>query len=240
MKITVLVFPVLFFISLSCSTSRNYYDKNFLLSRNTHKIWYSLDRKQGVIFHASTKTVDFFDENFFLIPLHNVDGISYCIEDDTIWFKYRPFFEKQEAIEKYVIMELSDNHLSLYNEKKDTISMSNYFFQDTLPLTNPEFSNNYIKPQPLFSDSDVVSLLDSVDIEKNELSNYRLVLYIDSQGSVEDAMILKHNIATLPSTIEEQKMIAAIKKNLRFKAASDKRTGRNYSTKVLFEINRYM
>lgn len=120
--------------------------------------------------------------------------------------------EVQTVIEKFVILELSDNHLCLYNEKWDTLSLYSYTIQDTLPLTNPEFSNDHIKAQPLFSDRDVVSLLDSINIGKKELRNYRLVLYINSQGSIENAMILRNNKATMPSTIEEQELITAIRK----------------------------
>lgn len=240
MKNTLLISSVLFFITLSCSTTRNNYDKNFLLSRNTYKMWYNLDKRQGVIFYDSTKTINLFDENFYLIPLLNVDGVHYHLDIDTIYFKYRSFSEAQMRVEKFAILELSCNRLCLYNEKYDTISLYSYTIYDTPPLTNPELSNDYLKAQPLFSDSDVVSLLDSIDIEKKELRNYRLVLYVDSQGSVENAMILKNNKATFPSTIEEQKMITTIRKNFRYKAALDKRNGRNYSTKVLLEIDKYM
>ncbi len=230
---------VLFFISMSCSTYRNNYDKNFLLSRNTYKVWYDIDRRHGVIFYDTTKTISLFDDNYFLIPLRNVDGIFYNIDADTIFFRYRPFLEERMVYEKFVVLHLSSDYLSLYNEKYGTISLFTYAIQDTLPLTNPEFSNDYIKPQPLFSDSDVTSLLESIDVEKKKLWNYRLVLYIDQKGSIEDAMILNNNKATLPSTMEEQVLITAIRKNLRYKAALDKRTGRNYSTKVLFEMKRY-
>lgn len=240
MKNTLLISFILVFFSLSCSTSKNYDDKRFLISRNTHKIWYNLERRQGVIFYDTTKTVRFFDENYFLMPLQNVDGIYYHLYSDTIYFKYRPFQEAQTVLEKFVILELSNNHLCLYNEKWDTISLDSYTMQDTLPLTNPEFSDDYLKAQPVFSDRDVVALLDSINIDKKELRNYRLVLYIDSHGSVEDAMILRNNKATLPLTIEEQKMIEAIREKIRYKPASDKRTGRNYSSKILFELKRYL
>ena len=142
------------------------------------------------------------------------------------------------AMDKYTILKLSEGYLSLYNEKYDTISLFSYTIQDTLPLTNPEFSNDYIKPKPLFSDSDVISLLDSIGIEKKKSMILRLVFYLNPQGFIEDALILKNNIATLPSTMEEQKIIVSLRKNLRYKAASDKRTGRNLSSKVLFEIIR--
>lgn len=240
MKNTLLISSILLIISLSCSTSKNNFDKRFLISRNTHKNWYNPERRQGIIFNDTTKTVRFFDENYYLIPIQNADGIYYDLDVDTIFFKYRPFLEVQTVIEKFVILELSDNHLCLYNEKWDTLSLYSYTIQDTLPLTNPEFSNDHIKAQPLFSDRDVVSLLDSINIGKKELRNYRLVLYINSQGSIENAMILRNNKATMPSTIEEQELITAIRKKIRYKPASDKRTGRNYSTKVLFDIKKYL
>ena len=214
-------------------------DRDFLLSNNSHKSWFSHKRKEGVVFYDSSKTVSFFDENYFHIPVPHVDVINYYLDSDTICFKYRSFSEKQMNIESFQILELSDSLLRLYNAKWDTISLCSYIIQDTLPLTNPELSNDFIKAQPLFCDSDVVSILINNDIEINDFRNYRLVLYVNSQGLVDDAMILRNMKATLPSTIEEQNFIAVIKKHLRFKPAYDKGTGRNLSTKILFEINHY-